>query len=295
MHVRSLMITLFVKIGSGMSDLKVNRSWETRVSKKCVSFLWNPHVSDLAPRLRATRDKDDLLLYIYLSDLRGNLRHQLFQEQFPYDFQSCRSPPCCRTHRWVWRQHLSSSHLVARRFRLHVHQRHQRSPLRWKQNPWLLWRWRLNKPSCARIRWDFEFEFSFTRTSASDCGLFWECGPSGACLMECPICFTNPITCPVGRLEFDCRFKHLDCISKWEFFPSRSSVCDFSHLVDCNNCKEECESNNCSEGWDCDRTTDCKCSDCKSDSDCASGQQCCDRKCASNCGMYRNTLAKKSN
>jgi len=103
-----------------------------------------------------------------------------------------------------------------------------------------------------------------------DCGLFWECGPSGACLMECPICFTNPITCPVGRLEFDCR----------------SSVCDFSHLVDCNNCKEECESNNCSEGWDCDRTTDCKCSDCKSDSDCASGQQCCDRKCASSCGKY---------
>ena len=213
MHVRSLMITLFVKIGSGMSDLKVNRSWETRVSKKCVSFLWNPHVSDLA-----TRDRDDLLLYIYLSDLRGNLRHQLFQEQFPYDFQSCHSPLCCRTHRWVWRQHLSSSHLVARRFRLHVHQRHQRSPLRWKQNPWLLWRWRLNKPSCARIRWDFEFEFSFTRTSASDCGLFWECGPSGACMMECPICFTNPITCPVGRLEFNCRFKHLDCISKWEFF-----------------------------------------------------------------------------
>ena len=39
-----------------------------------------------------------------------------------------------------------------------------------------------------------------------DCGLFWECGPLGACLMECPPCFTHPITCPLGKLEFDCRF-----------------------------------------------------------------------------------------
>ena len=43
-----------------------------------------------------------------------------------------------------------------------------------------------------------------------DCGRFWMCGPEGPCLRECAACNFDPITCPDGKLEFDCRFLLLE-------------------------------------------------------------------------------------
>ena len=40
----------------------------------------------------------------------------------------------------------------------------------------------------------------------SDCSKFWECSPSGPCLMECSTCDSGPM-CPDGFLHFDCRLQ----------------------------------------------------------------------------------------
>ena len=46
--------------------------------------------------------------------------------------------------------------------------------------------------------------------SILDCGRFWMCGPEGPCLRECAACNFDLITCPDGKLEFDCRFLLLE-------------------------------------------------------------------------------------
>ena len=106
----------------------------------------------------------------------------------------------------------------------------------------------------------------------SDCGKFWECGPEGLCLFECPACVPDSNTCPEGRLQFDCRYE-----------PPLGPVCDWANAVGCNNCQESCQAANCPFDQTCDPTTDCECSDCRLDSDCSNGEQCCERTCAVDC------------
>ena len=78
--------------------------------------------------------------------------------------------------------------------------------------------------------------------SCSDCSKFWQCSPSGACLLQCP-------ECPPGQcgdstaLSFDCRFQ-----------APLGPVCDWPDSVDCSSSGPPCQEECCSD-QDCPVTT----------------------------------------
>jgi len=134
---------------------------------------------------------------------------------------------------------------------------------------------------------------SYFHVHEYDCGYFWECSPSGPCLMKCADCPVSP-QCPEGLLEFDCRYQ----------YPN-GPVCDWPDAVNCTNdtpcditqvecCSEyDCQAGELCIGGSCVKpsstakptTTQCP-NECCSNADCEDGYLCtidgtC--KCATQC------------
>merc|ERR1711976_1045641 len=94
---------------------------------------------------------------------------------------------------------------------------------------------------------------SYFHVHEYDCGMFWECSPSGPCLMKCATCEVSP-QCPDGTLEFDCRYQ----------YPV-GPVCDWPSAVNCTN----------------DNPCDITQVECCSEYDCQPGEICVDGSCVS--------------
>ena len=78
--------------------------------------------------------------------------------------------------------------------------------------------------------------------SCSDCSKFWQCSPSGACLLQCPEC--PPGQCgDTTALSFDCRYQ-----------APLGPVCDWPDNVDCSSSGSPCQEECCSD-QDCPVTT----------------------------------------
>merc|ERR1712136_668239 len=131
---------------------------------------------------------------------------------------------------------------------------------------------------------------SYFHVHEYDCGKFWECSPSGPCLMKCATCEVSP-ECPDGTLEFDCRYQ----------YPVGPG-CDWPSAVNCTNdnpcditqvecCSEyDCQPGElCVEGSCVSRSTPTPCpNECCADSDCKDGFICdengnCIAECPNEC------------
>jgi len=155
---------------------------------------------------------------------------------------------------------------------------------------------------------------SYFHVHEYDCGKFWECSPSGPCLMKCATCEVSP-ECPDGTLEFDCRYQYpvgpvcdwpsavnctndnpcditqVECCSEYDCQPGElcvdGSCVSRSTPTPCPN--ECCGDEDCADGFMCDADGSCKCStECCADSDCNEGFTCdengnCVAECPNEC------------
>merc|ERR1712198_318826 len=155
---------------------------------------------------------------------------------------------------------------------------------------------------------------SYFHVHEYDCGKFWECSPSGPCLMKCATCEVSP-ECPDGTLEFDCRYQYpvgpvcdwpsavnctndnpcditqVECCSEYDCQPGElcvdGSCVSRSTPTPCPN--ECCGDEDCADGFMCDADGNCACpNECCADSECKEGFICdengnCVEECPNEC------------